>query len=221
MLKFQPNKHDGISYSFPQDSALGQAIDQSRIGLAVHTRMADPEAPEQPVGDPMTILDPVPGLMITGAEVSHLENVQPDPDIVRRIEALSTGTTAQALNSFLNPATLRDRKITDLPALMERYINSLKGTDYSQATPADFGAWLEKNVTPQKYRNTVEYLQGQNLQGMQTAFDIWNLLHDLKRDLQRQLDQQQPGQEGWVLATPAGRAKLVSRLAGGFGARKS
>lgn len=221
MLKFQPNKHDGISYSFPQDSALGQAIDQSRIGLAVHTRMADPDAPEQPVGDPMAILDPVPGLMITGAEVSHLENVQPDPDIVRRIEALSTGTTAQALNSFLNPATLRDRKITDLPALMERYINSLKGTDYSQATPADFGAWLEKNVTPQKYRNTVEYLQGQNLQGMQTAFDIWNLLHDLKRDLQRQLDQQQPGQEGWVLATPAGRAKLVSRLAGGFGARKS
>ena len=32
----------------------------------------------------------------------------------------------------------------------------------------------------------------------------------------QQLDLQQPGQEGWVLATPAGRAKLVNRF--GFSA---
>ena len=31
-----------------------------------------------------------------------------------------------------------------------------------------------------------------------------------------QLDRQEPGHEGWVLATPAGRAKLVNRF--GFSA---
>jgi hypothetical protein len=51
---------------------------------------------------------------------------------------------------------------------------------------------------------------------MAAAFTAWNLLHNLKIDLQRQLDLQQPGQEGWVMSTPAGRAKLVSRQTGGF-----
>jgi hypothetical protein len=119
---------------------------------------------------------------------------------------------------LLNPAELRAQQITDLPALMEKFINSLKGTDYSGATPADFGAWLRNNVNPRKYNNIIEHLKNPqtNILGMQTAFNIWNALHDLKIDLQRQLDLQHPGQEGWVFATPAGRAKIVSRTAGGF-----
>jgi hypothetical protein len=44
-------------------------------------------------------------------------------------------------------------------------------------------------------------------------------LHEIKTDMLEQLDRQQPGQEGWVLATPAGRAKLVNRF--GFQCRKS
>ena len=220
-LVFQPNKQDGIVYRIPERSELGQRIINSRVGLAIHTAMKDPAGEEQPVTDPESIIDTVPGLMVAGATVPGLRNLEPDRELMQKVSALSTGTSAQALNSFFNPVSLRERKITDLPALMERYINSLKGTDYSQANPGDFGTWLEANVTPQKYRNVVEYLQGANLQGMQAAFDIWNLIHELKRDLQQQLDQQQPGQEGWVLATPSGRAKLVSRMAGGFGARKS
>lgn len=220
-LVFQPNKHDGIVYRIPKNSELGRRIQNSRIGLAIHTSMDDPAGEERPVTDAQSILQPVPGLMVAGATVKGLKNIEPNAELVKRINALSTGVSAQALNNFFNPAALRDRKITDLPALMERYINSLKGTDYSRATPADYGTWLQTQVTSQKYRNIIEYLQDSNKQGMQVAFDIWNLLHDLKIDLQRQLDQQQPGQEGWVLATPAGRAKLVSRMAGGFGARKS
>ena len=101
---------------------------------------------------------------------------------------------------------------------MEKFINSLKGTDYSGATPQAFGEWLKTNVTPRKYNNIVEYLQSprSNILGMSVAFAIWNKLHELKQDLQRQLDVQRPGQEGWVFSTPAGRAKLVSRTAGGF-----
>jgi hypothetical protein len=51
---------------------------------------------------------------------------------------------------------------------------------------------------------------------MSVAFAIWNKLHELKIDMQRQLDLQQPGQEGWVIASDAGRAKLVNRF--GFSA---
>jgi hypothetical protein len=101
---------------------------------------------------------------------------------------------------------------------MEKFINSLKGTDYSGATPAQFGTWLSNNVNPRKYNNIIEHLKNPqtNILGMNVAFDIWNAVHNLKMNLQRQLDLQHPGQEGWVFATPAGRAKIVSRTAGGF-----
>ena len=51
---------------------------------------------------------------------------------------------------------------------------------------------------------------------MASAFAAWELLHMIKMDLLGQLDLQHPGQEGWVMATPAGMAKAVNRMAGGF-----
>jgi hypothetical protein len=222
-LVFNPNKHDGITYRIPESSELGQKIAASRVGVAIHTRMDDPGSAEQPETDPESVLKRVPGLMVTAATVKTLQNLQINRGIMSQLTPLTRGESAQALQGLLNPAELRSQQITDLPALMERYINSLKGTDYSAATPESFVAWLQTAVTPRKYNNTVEYLRSprSNMLGMQVAFDIWNLLHALKQDLQRQLDLQQPGQEGWVFATPAGRAKLVSRTAGGFGARKA
>lgn len=223
LLVFQPNKLDGIQYRIPNGSELGQAIAKSRVGIAIHTRMDDPQGQESPVGNPAALLNPVPGLMITGAEVPVLQNIQPDGRIIAQIQSRLQGATAQALGDLFKPEQLRQRQITDMPALMERFINSLKGTNYSQAQPSEFGQWLQTQVSPRKLKNIIEYLQESQsrLLGMQTAFDVWNLLHQLKQQLQRQLDQQVPGQEGWVLATPAGRAKLVSRMAGGFGARKA
>ena len=81
-----------------------------------------------------------------------------------------------------------------------------------------FGEWLLAHAGPRKFRNTVEYLQSprSNLAGLAAAFEAWALLHDIKMDVLQQLDLQHPGQEGWVMATPAGIAKAVNRLAGGF-----
>lgn len=221
LLLFQPNKHDGIPYRIPENSPLGEKIRNSKVGLAIHTYMDDPGAVEQPVLDPESTLKKVPGLMITGATVDNLENLKLNRKIMSELSEYTRGQNGQALQGLLNPNELRAAQITDLPALMERFINSLKGTDYSSATPTDFGQWLAQNVTPRKYNNIVEYLNSprSNILGMSVAFAIWNKLHELKQDLQRQLDLQQPGQEGWVFATPAGRAKLVSRTPGGFGAR--
>jgi hypothetical protein len=215
---FQPNQYGGIQYRIPVNSPLGEKITGTNVGIAVHSFMEDPHAPEQFVSDPEAKLKSVPGLMVTAATVKNLQNLKLNRNIMSELATYVRGENAQALQGLLNPAELRTQQITDLPALMEKFINSLKGTDYSGATPSNFGAWLQTNVSPRKYNNIVEYLQSprSNVLGMSVAFAIWNKLHELKVDLQRQLDLQQPGQEGWVFSTPAGRAKVVSRAAGGF-----
>ena len=215
---FQPNKFGGIQYRIPVNSPMGEQIAGTAVGIAIHTYMEDPSAPEQFVSDPESQLKKVPGLMVTAATVKNLQNLKLNRKIMSELSSYTAGENAQALQGLLNPAELRTAQITDLPALMEKFVNSLKGTDYSNATPQAFGEWLKTAVTPRKYNNIVEYLQSprSNILGMSVAFAIWNKLHELKIDMQRQLDLQQPGQEGWVFSTPAGRAKIVSRTAGGF-----
>ena len=215
---FQPNKFGGIQYRIPVTSPMGKQIAGTAVGIAIHTYMEDPSAPEQFVSDPEDKLKKVQGLMVTAATVKDLQNLKLNRAAMSELSSYATGENAIALQGLLNPAELRAAQITDLPALMEKFINSLKGTDYSNATPTAFGQWLQTAVTPRKYNNIVEYLQSprSNVLGMSVAFASWNALHNLKIDLQRQLDLQQPGQEGWVFATPAGRAKVVSRTAGGF-----
>ena len=215
---FQPNKFGGIQYRIPINSPMGEQIAGTAVGIAIHTYMEDPHAPEQFVSDPESQLKKVQGLMVTAATVKNLQNLKLNRKIMSELSSYTSGENAQALQGLLNPTELRAAQITDLPALMEKFVNSLKGTDYSGATPQAFGQWLQTNVTPRKYNNIVEYLQSprSNILGMSVAFAIWNKLHELKIDMQRQLDLQQPGQEGWVFSTPAGRAKIVSRTAGGF-----
>jgi hypothetical protein len=216
---FQPNQYGGIAYRIPINSPLGQEIAGTRVGIAVHSQMADPADPEQPITKDLdTMFNSVPGLMMTPPTVKNLQNIVLDKKLLQQLSQLARGPNGQAIEQLLNPNELRSMKITDLPALMEKFINSLKGTDYSQATPAEFGQWLQSNVTPNKFQNIIEYLNSpkSNITGMAAAFTAWNLLHELKIDIKRQLDLQQPGQEGWVMATPAGRAKIVDRRAGGF-----
>jgi hypothetical protein len=78
----------------------------------------------------------------------------------------------------------------------------------------EFGQWLQGRVTPRKFNNIVEYLNNPstNQEALSAAFVAFELLHELKVDLLRQADLQHPGQEGWVMATPAGYAKAVSRF---------
>jgi len=218
-FKFQPNQYGGIAYNIPINSPLGQEIAGTKVGIAVHSLMADPADPEQPLNKDLDkMFKAVPGLMMTPPTVKNLQNIVPDRKILQQLSQITRGPNGQAIDQLLNPAELRAMKITDLPALMESFINSLKGTDYSRATPAEFGRWLQNNVTPNKFQNIIEYLNSpkSNVTGMAAAFTAWNLLHNLKIDIKQQLDLQQPGQEGWVMATPAGRAKIVDRRAGGF-----
>lgn len=215
---FMPNT---VEYRIPMASPLGEQIQGTQVGIAMHSQMEDPTGAEQPIRQDLDqMFNPVQGLMMTRPVVKNLQNIEPDTRIMGQLRKLAAGKLGQDINSLLNPQDLRAMQITDLPALMEKFINSLKGTDYSNATPNAFLAWLQNEVNPRKFNNIYSHLTSpkSNASGMAAAFTAWNLLHQLANDLQRQLDLQQPGQEGWVMAPPAGRAKLVSRQAGGFAA---
>jgi len=208
---FRPNF---IEYKIPVDSKLGQAIGASEVGIAVHTRYADPTSNAEPIKH--ITFAPHPGLLLIEPTVKDIKNVQPSAKLVKELRSVVHQNGAN-IDSLFNPADLRAMGITDLPQLCKRYINSRIHDDYSNLL-ADFGPWLQKTVTPRKYNNIVEYLQSprSNLDGISAAFTAFLLLHEIKTDMLNQLDRQQPGQEGWVVASPAGRAKLVNRF--GFSA---
>jgi len=208
---FQPNF---VEYKIPVASRLGQRIGSSEVGVAVHTRYAEPGAPAEAIRS--VRLEQVPGLLLVEPSVNDIKNIEPNARLTKELTQL-VRAKGPAIDGLFNPAELRAAGITDLPQLCKRYINSRITTDYTNLLPG-FGEWLRNNVTPRKFANIVEYLQSprSNTDGIVAAFTAFLGLHDLKSDLLAQLDRQQPGQEGWVLATDAGRAKLVNRF--GFSA---
>ena len=207
---FTPNT---IEYKIPARSDVGQRIGASEVGIAMHTKYAEPGAPKEPIGN--VKFKSVPGLLLL-EPVYAKENVRPNRELVQQLKTVYSNQGA-AIDQLFNPAELRELQITDLPKLCVDYINSRVGAGFDNLL-ADFGPWLQQRVTAKKFRNIVEYLQSprSNLSGMTAAFTAWALLHDIKMDVLQQLDLQHPGQEGWVMATPAGMAKAVNRLAGGF-----
>ena len=207
---FTPNT---IEYKIPANSDVGQRIGASEVGIAMHTKYAEPGAPKEPIGNLQ--FKRVSGLLLL-EPVYAKENVKPNQELMQQLKTVYS-TQGAAIDQLFDPAELRALQITDLPRLCVDYINSRVGTGFDNLL-AQFGPWLEQRVTPKKFRNIVEYLQSprSNLDGMAAAFTAWGLLHDIKMDILQQLDLQHPGQEGWVMATGAGMAKAVNRLAGGF-----
>ena len=208
---FRPNF---VEYKIPASSKLGQRIGNSEVGVAVHTRYRDVDAAPEAIKQ--VTLNQVPGLLLIEPSVKDIRNVELNAQLVKQLSQIIS-TQGSAIDSLFNPADLRAAGITDLPQLCKRYINSRITSNYDNLLHG-FGDWLKSNVTPRKFNNIVEYLQSPrtNMDGITAAFTAFLLLHDIKTDMLAQLDRQQPGQEGWVLATPAGRAKLVNRF--GFSA---
>jgi hypothetical protein len=208
---FKPNF---VEYKIPASSPLGQRIGTSEVGVAIHTRYREAGGAAEALGT--VRLNEVPGLLLIEPTVKNISNIKANAQMVKQLRSIISQHGAE-IDGLFNPADLRAAQVTDLPQLCKRYINSRIDTNYDNLLP-DFGAWLQKSVTPRKYNNIIEYIQSprSNLNGISAAFTAFLLLHDLKTDLLTQLDRQQPGQEGWVMATPAGRAKLVNRF--GFSA---
>jgi hypothetical protein len=208
---FQPNF---VEYKIPAASKLGERIGASEVGIAAHTRYREQGGEPQPLHQ--LNIESVPGLLIIEPTVKDIKNVNLNAGLVKQLKQVINQNNT-AIDGLFNPAELRASQLSDLPQLCKRYINSRIDSNYDNLL-SGFGTWLQSNVTPRKYNNIVEYLPSprSNTDGIVAAFTAFLLLHEIKTDMLEQLDRQQPGQEGWVLATPAGRAKLVNRF--GFSA---
>ena len=209
---FKPNT---VEYRIPAASDVGQQIAASDVGVAIHTRYAEPGAAKEPVGN--IKFNPVPGLLLL-PPVLPKENIAANNSLIKSIKALNRQHGAD-IDQLFNPADLRTQQITDLPSLCIDYINSqvknpnVSGFNINALLPG-FGEYLQTKVTPKKFNNIVEYLQSprSNTDALAAAFTAFIQLHALKEDILNKLDLQHPGQEGWVMATPAGYAKAVNRF---------
>jgi hypothetical protein len=204
---FRPNT---VEYKIPARSSLGQRIGNSTIGIAIHSMYSDVGDARQPLSG--VSFNEVPGLMLERPATPRQLTMEPAK--VKQLKQL-VRTSGAAISTLFNPVELRANKITDLAKLCVDYINTKVGTPLNpQTLLPEFGEWLKTKVTPQKFRNIVEYLQSptSNTQAIAAAFTAFLLLHDIKMDILRQADLEHPGQEGWVMATPAGYAKAVNRF---------
>jgi hypothetical protein len=204
---FRPNT---IEYKIPAKSALGQRIGNSVIGIAIHSMYEDAGEARQPLSG--VKFNDVPGLMLERPATPN--RLEANQSLIKQLRQLVRQHGAD-INTLFNPNELRANKITDLAKLCVDFINTKVGAPLNPGTlMPEFGNWLQTKVTPQKFRNIVEYLNSpkSNTPALASAFTAFILLHDLKMDLLQQADTQHPGQEGWVMATPAGYAKAVNRF---------
>jgi hypothetical protein len=205
---FRPNT---IEYKIPVRSALGQRIGASNIGIAVHSMYADTGEARQPLSG--VKFNEVPGLMLERPATPSALVL--DKNIVQQLKTIVRSQGAN-MKVLFNPAELRAQQVTDLFRLAVDFINTKVGGPLEPANQliVEFGEWLQGRVTPRKFNNIVEYLKNPstNQEALSAAFLAFELLHALKTDLLRQADTQHPGQEGWVMATPAGYAKAVNRF---------
>jgi hypothetical protein len=203
---FRPNT---VEYRIPAKTTLGQKIGASNVGIAMHSMYADQGDARQPLS--RVKFNAVPGLLLIEPIVSR--GIDVDKQLVREIKQ-TLNSNAQVIDTLFNPAELRSQQITDLARLAVDYINYRIGTGNFDNLLSGFGQWLQSKVSPRKFRNIIEYLQSPatNTQAMAAAFTLFLQLHELKVKVLEQLDRQSPGNEGWVMATPAGYAKAVNRF---------
>lgn len=204
---FRPNT---VEYKIPVRSALGQRIGNSNIGIAIHSMYADQGDERQPLSG--IKFNEVPGLMLE--KPASPRQLQTEISAEKQLKQLIK-SQGRDIDTLFNPAELRAHKITDLAKLCVDFINTKVGSPLNGATLLpEFGKWLQTRVTPNKFRNIVEYLNSptSNTPALAAAFNAFNLLHDLKMHLLQQADTEHPGQEGWVMATPVGYAKAVNRF---------
>jgi len=205
---FTPNT---VTYRIPVNSVLGKRIGASRVGVAMHTMYADQNAPREPLKG--VAFNPVPGLLLADPATSVPSSIVPDTAKVKQLQSI-VATQGANINKLFDPAAMRDAKIADLARLCVDYVNTKVGQRLNpQTLLPEFGKWLQSKVTTSKYNNIANYVNDPQRQaGMAAAFQAFLLLHDIKEGIRGQLDAQHPGQEGWVMATPAGYSKAVGRF---------
>jgi hypothetical protein len=197
---FQPNT---VAYRVPVDSDLGKKIAQSRAAVAVHTYLPEPGAASQPIT--ADGFGSVPGLLLLDPTLKEPRTIKLPQQQVKNLEQLIAKYGSQ-IDRLFNPQELRTRKISDLPQLIQTYINSrVRAGNYNNLI-GGFGEWV-RGRAPTKAPRIFEWAT-ENKSAVAALFQAFLDLSSLKNHLVQQLDAQgqdvqasindEPGHEGYV-----------------------
>jgi hypothetical protein len=198
--EFTPNT---VTYRVAVDSDLGRKIAASDAAVAIHTALAEPGAPAQPIG--AASLTDSPGLLILDPSLKEPRNIQLDTKVLADVQRLLT-QYGSAMDRFFDPQELRSRRISSLPALMKTYINSRVRSGSYDNLVRDFGTYVLQRE-PAKAARIFEWAT-ENKQAVAALFQSFLEISSLKNSIVRQLDSQahdvqasindEPGHEGYV-----------------------
>jgi len=197
---FQPNT---VTYRVPVDSELGKKIATSRAAVAIHTYIKEPGAAAQAIT--AEGFAAVPGLLLLDPTLKEPRTIQLSARTVQDAERLTSQYGSQ-IDRLFNPQELRDRKISDLPQLIQTYINSrVRSGNYNNLI-GGFGEWV-RGRAPAKAPRIFEWAT-ENKAAVAALFQVFLDLSSLKNQLVQQLDAQgqdvqasvndEPGHEGYV-----------------------
>ena len=214
---FTPNT---VTYRVSEDSPLGKRIGQSEVGVVVHTYYQQPGGTPVPWADTKSLTQANGIVLLTpnftqppvvAAEMIRLNKLQQYVNVNR-----------VAIDAMLNPAALREQKITDLPAAIKKYINSRVRAGSFDNLATGFLPWLQaQNVSAGKLERSTQHI-AENKKGFAAIFVIFVGITALKQQIIRQLDSAEEdvraeingerGHEGYVYATGETPIKLVNRM---------
>ena len=197
---FTPNI---TTYRVDANSEIGKKIGRSKVGVVIHSRLAEPGADAEPIRS--AALNDVEGLLILDPSLKETRTVDIDQNLYADAQALYNKYSTQ-IDKLFDPQELRNRRISDLPELMNQYINSrVRGGNYNNLV-RDFGPWIESKA-PTKAPRIIDWMNT-NKQGVAVLFQAFLTISALKNDLVRQLDaggheieasvDNEPGHEGYV-----------------------
>jgi hypothetical protein len=197
---FTPNT---VTYRVNADSNIGKKIGNSKVGVVIHSRLAEPGAAAEPIRS--AALNDVDGLLILDPSLKETRTVNINKNLYSEAQALYNKYSSW-IDTLFDPEELRNRRISDLPDLMNQYINSrVRSGSYTNLV-RDFGPWIESK-SPTKAPRIIDWMNT-NKQGVAALFQAFLTISALKNDLVRQLDaggheieasiNDEPGHEGYV-----------------------
>jgi hypothetical protein len=197
---FTPNT---VTYRVNADSNIGKKIGNSKVGVVIHSRLAEPGAAAEPIRS--AALNDVDGLLILDPSLKETRTVNINKNLYSEAQALYNKYSSW-IDTLFDPEELRNRRISDLPDLMNQYINSrVRSGSYTNLV-REFGPWIESK-SPTKAPRIIDWMNT-NKQGVAALFQAFLTISALKNDLVRQLDaggheieasiNNEPGHEGYV-----------------------
>lgn len=209
---FKPNV---VEYRVDAGSDLGKKIARSKSAIVIHRQVTEDgtEGPLQDsdifLGEEVLVVPPVTAQAAPKVDTTGIKKLK---SIIAKDSAV--------IDDLLNPVTLTDQKMKDLPEIFYTYTNSKVDTGLENLGK-DFAQWLQTSkVSPIKQQKVMEYIQ-QHSKGFAALWEVVTTIQQVKDDVISQLDKQdipvkqsmagEEGGEGYVLAHPEGDIKLVPR----------